>query len=103
MPRALDLRLPTGDKDNLLGTGATQAQFMFVASGELGVLSPHMNFGYTFSSGETSAAAVSADNPLTHSNNGTPISNVTLNQPDLSLCPTRSTTRSASPSPPLRR
>ena len=63
---ALDLRLPTGDKDNLLGTGATQAQAMFIASGEYGRLSPHVNFGYTFSSGETSVFAVS-DDPA-HSN-----------------------------------
>lgn len=49
---ALDLRLPTGDKDNLLGTGATQTQLFFVASGEYGVVTPHVNFGYTFSRGE---------------------------------------------------
>ena len=82
---ALDLRLPTGDKDNLLGTGATQMQGMFVASGEYGRMSPHVNFGYTFSSGETSALAASDDIPQTHSNNGAPIPNVTLNQPDLSV------------------
>jgi hypothetical protein len=57
---ALDLRLPTGDKDNLLGTGATQAQLFFVASSEYGRVSPHVNFGYTFSKGETSAEAGSA-------------------------------------------
>jgi len=56
----LDLRLPTGDKDNLLGTGATQTQLYFIASGEYGRFSPHVNFGYTFSSGETSELAASA-------------------------------------------
>lgn len=56
---ALDLRLPTGDKDNLLGTGATQAQIFFIGSGEYGAFSPHVNFGYTFSNGETSAEAAS--------------------------------------------
>ena len=56
---ALDLRLPTGDKDNLLGTGATQANLFFVGSGEYGVFSPHVNIGYTFSNGTTSAEATS--------------------------------------------
>lgn len=58
---ALDLRLPTGDKDNLLGTGATQTKLLFVASGEYGRFSPHVNFGYTFSSGEASEEATSFD------------------------------------------
>ncbi|HLE55594.1 MAG TPA: transporter, partial [Rhodothermia bacterium] len=57
---ALDLRLPTGDKDNLLGTGATQTQVFFIGSAEYGRFSPHVNFGYTFSNGETSAEAGSA-------------------------------------------
>jgi hypothetical protein len=60
---ALDLRLPTGDEDNLLGTGATQAQVFFIGSGEYGLFSPHVNFGYTFSHGETSplTASVGSD------------------------------------------
>jgi hypothetical protein len=58
---ALDLRLPTGDKDNILGTGATQAQIFFIASGEYGFFSPHVNLGYTFSHGETSAEAASLE------------------------------------------
>jgi Putative MetA-pathway of phenol degradation len=82
---ALDLRLPTGDKDNLLGTGATQAQLFFIASGEYGRWSPHVNFGYTFSSGETSALAASDDTPATLTNNGVPIPNVPSNEPDLSV------------------
>jgi len=57
----LDLRLPTGDKDNLLGTGATQTKLLFIGSGEYGRFSPHVNFGYTFSNGETSGEAVSFD------------------------------------------
>jgi hypothetical protein len=61
---ALDLRLPTGDEDELLGTGATQAQAMFVASGEYGRLSPHVNLGYTFSSGHTSGLAADVENPV---------------------------------------
>jgi len=58
---ALDLRLPTGDKDNLLGSGATQAKIFFVGSGEYGRFSPHLNFGYTFSSGDASEEAVTFD------------------------------------------
>jgi hypothetical protein len=51
---AVDLRLPTGNEDDLLGTGATQTKLLFVASGERGVVSSHVNFGYTFSNGEVS-------------------------------------------------
>lgn len=53
----VELRLPTGDKDDLLGTGATQTRLSIIASGEYGIFSPHANVGYTFSKGETSAAA----------------------------------------------
>ena len=53
----LDLRLPTGDKDELLGTGATRAEMMFIYSGDYGRVSPHVNIGYTLSSGESSSAA----------------------------------------------
>ena len=53
----LEVRLPTGNKDDLLGTGATQTRLSLIASGEYGVFSPHANVGYTFSKGETSAAA----------------------------------------------
>jgi hypothetical protein len=48
---ALDLRLPTGQEDDLLGTGATQAKFLLVASGGRGRFSVHGNGGYTVSSG----------------------------------------------------
>jgi len=46
---AIDIRTPTGDEDNLLGTGTTQAKLLFVASNEYNKLSPHVNIGYTFS------------------------------------------------------
>ena len=61
---ALDLRLPTGNEDDLLGTGATQAQAFFVASGEYGRCRPHVNIGYTFSHGESSADAGDIDDPV---------------------------------------
>jgi hypothetical protein len=83
---ALDLRLPTGDKDNLLGTGATQTKVLFVASGEYGAFSPHVNFGYTFSSGQTSEEATSFDlDPVAYALNTIPgfrPSEVPLNVPD---------------------
>jgi hypothetical protein len=42
----LDLRLPTGDERNLLGTGAPAINPFFVWSGTFGALSPHLNAGY---------------------------------------------------------
>jgi hypothetical protein len=52
----LDLRLPTGDRDNLLGTGAVQAKLLLIASGEYSRFAPHVNVGYTFSHGNVSTA-----------------------------------------------
>jgi hypothetical protein len=47
---AVDLRLPTGDDEDLLGTGATQARFFVIGSGALWErFFPHVNFGYTAS------------------------------------------------------
>ena len=46
----LDLRTPTGDDENLLGTGATQAKFLLIGSTEARMFGPHFNIGYTFSS-----------------------------------------------------
>jgi hypothetical protein len=48
---AADVRLPTGDEDDLLGTGATQTKLYFIGSTGWGTFSPHINLGYTFSSG----------------------------------------------------
>lgn len=52
----LDLRLPTGDKDNLLGTGATQAKLALIFSQDFGRFAPHLNVGYTLSSGHLPAS-----------------------------------------------
>jgi hypothetical protein len=41
-----DLRLPTGDERNLLGTGAPGANPFVAWSGNYGALSPHVNAGY---------------------------------------------------------
>jgi hypothetical protein len=46
---AADVRLPTGDEGNLLGTGTTQVKIYAVGSAHLGSFSPHLNAGYTFS------------------------------------------------------
>ena len=45
---AADLRLPTGDENNMLGTGATQTQVMLVTSYSASRFDPHFNVGYTF-------------------------------------------------------
>jgi len=42
----MDARLPTGDQDNLLGTGATQLLAYAIGSFHVGSFSPHANVGY---------------------------------------------------------
>jgi len=51
MAAAADLRLPTGDEEDLLGSGATQAKLFLVVGGSPGRFSPRASAGYTFSSG----------------------------------------------------
>jgi hypothetical protein len=46
MALGLDLRLPTGDEHNLLGTGAPGVQPFAVWSASYGAFSPHVNVGY---------------------------------------------------------
>lgn len=46
---AVDLRLPTGDEDNLLGLGTTQAKVYLIWSQNHERVSPHVNIGYTLS------------------------------------------------------
>ena len=48
---AVDLRLPTGDENDLLGTGGVQAKMLLIASTERGRFSEHVNFGYTVAQG----------------------------------------------------
>ena len=56
---SVDLRLPTGKSDELLGTGATQAKFMFIGAASIGDrVFPHLNLGYTFSAGDISDLAL---------------------------------------------
>jgi hypothetical protein len=44
----VDVRLPTGDEANLLGTGAAQTTVKLIASSTYDKLAPHFNVGYTF-------------------------------------------------------
>jgi len=46
MALGVDLRLPTGDEKNLLGTGAPGVQPFAVWSAAFGAVSPHVNVGY---------------------------------------------------------
>jgi len=45
----VDLRLATGEVEDFLGTGETQARVSLIASTAVGRFSPHVNLGYTFS------------------------------------------------------
>jgi hypothetical protein len=47
--QAIDVRLPTGDELDLLGTAGPQVKLSMIASSAMGRLSPHVNFGYTIS------------------------------------------------------
>lgn len=49
---ALDINLPTGDEDELLGTGRTSIQPFLVFSKSINHFTPHLNLGYDFNSGE---------------------------------------------------
>lgn len=49
----VDLRLPTGDEDNLLGSGSTQIGPYLVGAVTFGRFTPHVNLGYVFSSGSS--------------------------------------------------
>jgi hypothetical protein len=51
MAAFVDVRLPTGNDEDLLGSGATQAKLALVAGGSPGRFSPRASLGYTFSSG----------------------------------------------------
>lgn len=46
---ALDLRLPTGNEEDLLGLGTAQGKFFLILSSGKGRVSPNLNVGYTLS------------------------------------------------------
>lgn len=60
----VDASLPTGDADNLLGSGGTRIRGGLIVSGDAGRLSPFVNAGYTQSSGEASALMSTWPNAL---------------------------------------
>jgi hypothetical protein len=52
------IRLPTGDEEDLLGTGETTAAALFVASKTIGRIAPHVNLGYEVSTAGSSENTV---------------------------------------------
>lgn len=48
-----EVRLPTGDEANLLGSGSSQVRAMALYSAQLGTFSPHLNVGYLANANET--------------------------------------------------
>jgi hypothetical protein len=53
----VDVRLPTGDAEELLGTGATAATFSLIGSSSSGAFAPHFNVSYT-ASGESDVVSI---------------------------------------------
>jgi hypothetical protein len=49
MSLGVDVRLPSGDEDNLIGLGTTQGKFFLIASSNNPRVSPHVNIGFTLS------------------------------------------------------
>ena len=50
MALGVDLRLATGEEEELIGTGGTSTRLYLIGSREWDKLAPHFNVGYTFSS-----------------------------------------------------
>lgn len=48
-----EVRMPTGDEENLLGSGSSQVRAMAVYSAQLGTFSPHLNLGYLANANES--------------------------------------------------
>jgi len=55
-----DVRLPTGKKDNLLGTGQLSVSSTFITSLTLKQFTPHANIGYMYRAGEDQNSGVLA-------------------------------------------
>jgi hypothetical protein len=60
---AVDLRLPTGDENDLLGAGGSQGKFLLVASSERGRFGQHVNIGYTAAAGAIAGAVAGLVSP----------------------------------------
>jgi hypothetical protein len=52
---SIDVRLPTGDEEDLLGVAGPQIKLTLITSSTWGRLSPHVNFGYTITGTSPSA------------------------------------------------
>lgn len=61
----VDVKLPTGDEMNLLGTGATAVQPYGVWSGTFGPFSPHANLGYRWNGPSVLGGALELHRRLT--------------------------------------
>jgi hypothetical protein len=57
---AADVRLPTGDEDNLLGAGGLQSKIFVIASDERGRFGHHVNVGYTIASGDVAGTVTAS-------------------------------------------
>lgn len=55
-----DVRLPTGDSANFLGSGSTIVRVLGVVTGRSGNFAPHLNAGYAFRSGSNQTNSVLA-------------------------------------------
>ncbi|HEY3055619.1 MAG TPA: transporter [Thermoanaerobaculia bacterium] len=53
-----DVSLPTGDKENFLGTGEVRTKLSLVASKAIRSLTPHVNLGYEANWGESNLNAI---------------------------------------------
>ncbi len=60
---SVNVQLPTGDADELLGTGATRAEVRLIWSEQVGRLGAHLNAGYTYSTGELSSELTAPGDP----------------------------------------
>jgi hypothetical protein len=54
----LDVRIPTGNANDLLGTGATQTHVQLIGAFPRGPVSPHFNVGYSYVPGVTRGISV---------------------------------------------
>jgi hypothetical protein len=57
----LDVRVPSGNEEDLLGLGTTQAKFLLIGSTEMGRIGPHFNISYAVA-GESSLQDVDIPN-----------------------------------------
>ena len=55
-----DIRFPTGDEANLLGSGAGSVRALGIASAQFGSFSPHLNVGYLARGGDFQTDAIVA-------------------------------------------